>query len=137
MKDLESEILEYMKERNWHRVRASDIAKSISIEAAELLEIFQWTDMTMAQLKKDKKRLDQVRAELGDVFIYCIEMAVLLGIDAKTAVRDKLKRAAEKYPAALMVKAGSHHGSGGPGDTTYWRIKEKYRRDRALGKKKS
>src|SRR6185369_426156 len=102
MKDLEEEILEYLKERRWHKIRPSDIAKSISIEAAELLELFQWADFTIAETKKNKGKMELLKKELADVLIYCIQMAVLLGLDTKAIVRQKLAVVREKYPAALM-----------------------------------
>lgn len=137
MKDLEGEILDYMKERNWHRVRPSDVAKSIIIEAAELLELFQWSDVTIAKAKKDREKMKQIKKELADVFIYCIEMSVLLGLDTRQIVRDKLELAREKYPAALMRRSGKRYSSGSLGDKAYWRIKERYRKERAQGKGKA
>jgi len=54
MKHLASEIKRFLEERGWDKLRPSDLAKSISIEAAELLEIFQWTSMDIEETKNDK-----------------------------------------------------------------------------------
>jgi NTP pyrophosphatase (non-canonical NTP hydrolase) len=126
MKDLERELLAYLKERNWHRLRPSDVAKSIAIEAAELLELFQWIDLTVAQAKKDKKKMQQLKEELADVFIYCLEMAVLLGLDTKKIIRDKLELARKKYPAKLVRNIADRRNPGT--EKMYWKIKEEYRR---------
>ena len=56
MKKLEKDIKAYLKARNWHNLRPSDIAKSISIEAAELLELFQWQSLDIKGTKKDKEK---------------------------------------------------------------------------------
>ena len=125
MKDLERELMQYLKERHWHKLRPSDIAKSISIEAAELLELFQWTSLTIAETKKDKEKIKKLKNELADVLIYCLEMAALLGLDAKKIIRDKLERAREKYPASLMRET---QGRKYPGTGLYLKIKEKHRR---------
>jgi NTP pyrophosphatase (non-canonical NTP hydrolase) len=126
MKDLQLEIAQYMKERNWHKQHPSDVAKSISIEAAELLEIFQWVDLTASETKRDKIRMEKVKGELADVLIYCIEMLALLDLDGPEIIRKKLKLAAKKYPAALMRKTVDlRKGSQG---SIYLKIKEKYRR---------
>ena len=54
MKALEKEIFKYLKERNWHKLQPGDLAKSISVEAGELLELFQWLNPTLKEIKKDK-----------------------------------------------------------------------------------
>jgi len=128
MKDLEEEILEYLKERRWHKIRPSDIAKSISIEAAELLELFQWADFTIAETKKNKGKMELLKKELADVLIYCIQMAVLLGLDTKAIVRQKLAVVREKYPAALMRNMQNRKNPGT--ERTYLKIKEAYRQGR-------
>ena len=83
-------ILEFRDERGWAPYHTPDnLAKSISIEAAELLECFQWNtefDPT------------HVNEELADVFTYCIMMADKLGVDPKQIVLDKMEKTAEKYP---------------------------------------
>ena len=73
MKDLEEKIVEFSKERDWLQFNTPEnLAKSISIEAGELLECFQWNN------NYDK---DEVGEELADVFTYCIQMALKLEVD--------------------------------------------------------
>ena len=71
------------------RPKIRTLAMSISIEAAELLEIFQWNN------KGSKERIQE---ELGDVLIYCIDMANSLGMDITDTILKKIKSNAKKYP---------------------------------------
>lgn len=129
MKKLENKIYKYLKERGWHTLRPSDIAKSIMIEGAELLELFQWENLPLEDVKKNKEKVEAVKKELADVLIYAIEMAVLLKIDAEKIIIDKLDHVAKKYPAKLMRK-NAKKGSGSGEDSEYWKIKNEYRRKR-------
>ncbi len=126
MKKLEKDIKAYLKARNWHMLRPSDIAKSISIEAAELLELFQWQSLDIEGTKKDKEKLEKLKGELADVFLYAIEMAVLLDLDSEKIIRAKLARVKKKYPARLMRKNKSEHGT----QEAYLKIKNEYRAKR-------
>lgn len=91
LKELEIEIEKFVTERDWNKFHSpSNLAKSISIEANELLECFQWSDEI-----KDKKHVED---ELADVINYCIQLAHVLGVDIKTIVENKLKETAKKYP---------------------------------------
>ena len=81
MKNIELEIQKYLDERRWNKLRPSDLAKSISIEAAELLEIFQWSSVNIEETKKNQHMMEEIKNELADVLIYAFDMAVLLGID--------------------------------------------------------
>ncbi len=126
MKKVESEILTYLRERGWDKLRPSDLAKSISIEAAELLEVFQWTSMSIEETKADKKLMIELKKELADVLIYALEMSILLGLDTEQIIRDKLDSVRKKYPAELMRK-NAKEGSGSGTDSEYLRIKQEHR----------
>ncbi len=123
MKNLTSEIRQFLEERGWDELRPSDLAKSISIEAAELLEIFQWTSMNIEETKKDDQKMEKIKNELADVFIYAIEMATLLDLNIDEVVRTKLDQVKKKYPAELM-RENAKTGSGSGADPKYWEIKE-------------
>jgi NTP pyrophosphatase (non-canonical NTP hydrolase) len=82
---------EFVRERDWAQFHTpANLAKSIAIEAGELLECFQWND------DADKER---VRAELADVVTYCTLLAARLGVDLDEIVLEKLVATGEKYPA--------------------------------------
>lgn len=88
-------VLKFRDDRNWRQFHnPKDLAISISLEAAELLETFQWSG---ADLDCAEKR-DKVREELADVVNYCILMADACGLDLDEIVREKVLRNAEKYP---------------------------------------
>ena len=129
MRKLESKIKEFLVERGWDKLRPSDLAKSISIEAAELLEVFQWTSIDIEETKRDAQRMEDIKKELADVFIYAIEMAVLLNLDVEEVVKSKLEQVEKKYPAELMRK-NAKAGSGSGADPKYWKIKNSARRSK-------
>lgn len=90
-----NKILEFRDARNWKQFHnPKDLAVSISLEAAELLEVFQWsgTDVVCAD------KLDKVKEELADVVNYCVLMADACGLDLDEIVCEKIKRNNEKYP---------------------------------------
>lgn len=85
-----SKVLQFSNKRDWDQFHSpANLAKSISIEAAELLECFQWSD------EYDR---DAVISELADVVNYAILMADKLGVDLEEIVLEKLKQNEEKYP---------------------------------------
>lgn len=90
MKELIQKIIQFRDERNWKQFHSPEnLAKSISIEAAELLENFQWD----GNYQKDK-----VQEELADVMIYCILMADAIDSDIVTIMEEKLRKNNSKYP---------------------------------------
>lgn len=90
MKDLIEKIRVFNEERDWDQFHSPEnLAKSISIEAGELLECFQWNN---------KFDLNEVKEELADVINYCLQMSDRLGLDPKQIVLDKMEKTAKKYP---------------------------------------
>ena len=102
MKDLEKKINKFLKERGWDKLQPGDVAKSIMIEGAELLEWFQWGSPTLVEMNMDETKKRGIKEELADVFIYALELAVLLKFDAAQIIEEKLLAASRKYPAQLM-----------------------------------
>ncbi len=90
-----NQVLKFRDDRNWKQFHnPKDLALSISLEAAELLEVFQWSGSdTVCESKKDK-----IREELADVLIYCILMADVCGLDMDEIVQQKIKLNNAKYP---------------------------------------
>ena len=129
MKNIESDIYQYLAERGWDKLRPSDLAKSICIEAAELFEIFQWTNVSLEEIKQDLKKMEEIKKELADVFIYAFDMAVLLDIDVEKIIKEKLEQVKKKYPAELMRK-NAKEGSGSGADPKYWKIKNHHRQSK-------
>jgi NTP pyrophosphatase (non-canonical NTP hydrolase) len=94
------------------------------IEGAELLELFQWENLSLEEIKKDKEKLEEIKKELADVIIYAIEMSVLLDFDTRKIIHKKLTHVQKKYPAKLMRGTKKEPGTEG----VYWRIKKEYRK---------
>lgn len=90
MEEIFEEIIKFQKERDWKKFHTPEnLAKSISIEAAELLEHFQWG--------KDYDVVD-VSEELADVLIYSFYMVDSLNLDVKEIIFNKMEKNALKYP---------------------------------------
>lgn len=90
--------LAFREERDWAQFHnPKDLAISISLEAAELLEAFQWSGV---DLTVPEKR-DCIVEELADVAIYCIYLADALGADLSQAISDKIDVNEEKYPVNM------------------------------------
>lgn len=83
----------FVEARNWQRFHTPEnLAKSIAIEAAELLEHYQWTD---------SPDIDEVVEELADVVTYCIQLSITLGVDLDEIVMSKLAKTERRYPVEL------------------------------------
>lgn len=91
MEKVIEEIQKFNDERNWGQFHTPEnLAKSISIEAGELLECFQWDSENFN--KQD------VYEELADVFTYCVQMAMVLGVSPEEIILKKLEKTKKKYP---------------------------------------
>ena len=117
--ELKEIIKRFMAERNWLNQPPAEVAKSIVIEGAELLEHFQWTQFFKEEPELDAEEKKEIMEELADVFIYAIEMSIVLDCDIEKIVLAKLEKAAKKYPAAEAVLLGSK---------SYKGIKKEYRK---------
>ncbi len=130
MKTLERKVKKYLVDRGWQYLRPADLAKSIMIEGAELLELFQWENRELEEVKKDRAKLEEIKKELADVLIYAFDLAVLLELDVTKIMTKKLDYISKKYPAHLMRK-NAKKGAGSGEDSVYWRIKAEHRRKSA------
>ena len=84
-------IRQFVKDRDWAQYHSpANLAKSISIEANELLECFQWSDTDYD--------LQHVKEELADVLVYCRDLLDVLGLDEDEIVNMKMDMNEKKYP---------------------------------------
>lgn len=91
MEDIRRIIQEFRKKRKWDVYDSpANMAKSIIIEASELLENYQWSD--------EAKDLNNVKEELADILIYTITLCDIYGFDIKEIIKEKLDKNAIKYP---------------------------------------
>lgn len=104
MEKLQEEISHFIAKRQWQQFHTpKNLAMALSVETAELLEIFQW--MTAEEsCQVDNKTLNHIEEEIGDVMIYLTTLAASVGLDPLSAARKKLKTNELKYP----VKDKSH-----------------------------
>lgn len=92
------DVLAFRDEREWAQFHnPKDLAISLSLEAAELLECFQWSGSDFDVSSKDKA----IREELADVLIYAIYLADSKGIDLASAIESKLAKNRDKYPVSV------------------------------------
>jgi NTP pyrophosphatase (non-canonical NTP hydrolase) len=97
--ELRDTFREFAKARRWGSAHSpKNLAMCIAIEAAELMEIFQWSTLEEAAKVAETAEFEHVREELADVLIYCLSMANHLDIDVASAIEDKLAKNARKYP---------------------------------------
>lgn len=90
-----NEVIKFRDDRNWKQFHnPKDLAISINLEAAELLEVFQWS----AGDVNCEEKMDKIREELADVVNYCVLMADACGLDLDEIVLEKVKKNNEKYP---------------------------------------
>lgn len=90
-----NQILKFRDDRDWNQFHnPKDLAISISLEAAELLEVFQWSGADVSA----ERKLEKISEELADVANYCVLMADACGLDLDEIIQEKIKKNNEKYP---------------------------------------
>lgn len=97
--DLQQRLLMFAKERDWEQFHApKNLAMALAVEAAELMEHFQWLSEAQSEALSDDK-LRAVGYELADVFIFTLRLAERLGVNLPQLVDEKIKINEHKYPA--------------------------------------
>lgn len=106
-------VSEFVEERDWRQFHTpKNLSMSLAIEAAELMEHFQWLTASESRaLANDAARLENVSDELADVVCYALALANELGIDLARALERKMAKNREKYPAE------EYRGRYGPDDS--------------------
>ena len=98
MKELINLINQFRDERDWRKFHnEKDLAISISLEASELLELFQWKQSEEVV----EKSLKEIKEELADVFMYSFMLADNLNLDVEEIIKEKIDINAKKYPVEL------------------------------------
>ena len=99
--ELRSAVQHFVDERDWGQFHnPKDLSVSLCIEAAELLELFQWLrPEEVAAASREPEARARMASELADVLIYGLSLANALDLDVATAVVEKLAVSARKYPA--------------------------------------
>jgi dCTP diphosphatase len=99
--DLKTLVANFVRERDWNQFHSpKNLSMSIAIEAAELMEHFQWLTIDQSRaVAADAEKLTAVAEELADVMCYSLALANELKLDLADAIRDKMIKNAAKYPA--------------------------------------
>ncbi len=115
--ELQAELRHFAAERDWQPFHTpKNLATALMVEAAELAEIFQWmTPEASAAAHEDAVSKGRIGAEVADVLLYLLQVADHCQIDLAHAVRDKLTRNAEKYPARQVIARVSPARASVPG----------------------
>ena len=97
---LNNEIEKIVSDRDWDQFHSvKNLSMALSVESAELLEIFQWmTEAQSNEVKNDPKALARVEDEVADIFVYLMRILSKTEIDLEKVVLNKLKKNVEKYP---------------------------------------
>jgi dCTP diphosphatase len=101
LQDLKVRMAEFVRERDWEQFHTpKNLAMSIAIEAAELMEHFQWISTEASRkVGEDPQKLGEVSDELADIICYALAIANELSIDIDSAMRSKMVKNEAKYPA--------------------------------------
>lgn len=99
---LRDRLKAFAQERDWEQFHSpKNLAMALIVEAAELLEHFQWLTLEQSEsLSGDKRR--EVELEMADIFIYLMRLSERLDVDLLEVVEDKIKLNEEKYPADVV-----------------------------------
>jgi len=115
IKALQKFVTKFRDDRDWRRFHhPKDLSMSIAIEAAELMELFQWHKQSMGDRKEmekefkkyiqDQQLIQRIQEELADVLIYCLFLTDVLNIDLNEAIKMKIKMNEKKYPIQEVKK---------------------------------
>ncbi len=101
IRQLREDIARFVDERDWRQFHdPKNLAMSVAIEAAELMEHFQWVrSEQLDDVLADDRRRGEIADEIADVTCYVLALINVLELDLATIFRDKLARSARKYPA--------------------------------------
>lgn len=117
--EIRDKIRAFIKVRDWEKYHSpKNISMSIAIEAAELMEHFQWLTIEQSkELLESKRKRVEVEDELADIAIFILDFCNLFDIDIDKIILRKLAKTARKYPVRL-VKGKAHK-------YTYYRRKKR------------
>ncbi len=104
LKKINEEVKAFVQERDWDQFHSiKNLSMALSVEASELLEIFQWAkEEDSNKVAGDPELKMRVEEEISDIFVYLLRIADKSNIDLESAVLCKIRKNAEKYPAAKV-----------------------------------
>ena len=98
---IQNKLQKFAIERDWEQFHTpKNLAMALSVEASELVEIFQWLTAEESN-SPDQKQREEINSEVADIAMYILRFCSVLGINLEKAIESKLERNAEKYPVNL------------------------------------
>ncbi|MBV6703164.1 nucleotide pyrophosphohydrolase [Kitasatospora aureofaciens] len=109
LEGLRQRLVEFAAAREWEPFHTpKNLAAALSVEAGELLEIFQWlTPEQAAAVMSDPERAHRVRDEVADVLAYLVQFCTAVGVDPLAALAAKIERNEERFPAPGAAEGGA------------------------------
>lgn len=100
--ELKGIVQQFIDERDWQKYHnPKNLAMSISIESAELMELFQWLSLEESLALKDNKvKFEQIKEEIADIIIYCISLCNVFDINLSRTILEKIEKNRDKYPTS-------------------------------------
>lgn len=110
IKQLRDKVREFVNERDWNKYHhPKELAISIVIEAAELLEIFQWDEkIDIQKMKDDEKTMSKIKDEVADVMTYILCLSNQLDLDLSEIVLAKIEKNRTKYDKNTVLETGAY-----------------------------
>jgi len=98
---IQNQLQKFASERDWEQFHTpKNLAMALSVEAAELVEIFQWLNPEESKLP-DKRQLELINSEVADIAMYLLRFCDLLDVNLEDAIQTKIVKNSEKYPINL------------------------------------
>ena len=99
--EIQNQLKKFAIERDWEQFHTpKNLAMALSVEASELVEIFQWLNVEESN-SPDQRQIEKINNEVADIAMYLLRFCSVLGIDLEKAIERKLERNTEKYPVNL------------------------------------
>lgn len=100
IESLKQSVARFIRERDWEQFHSpKNLSMAVSIEAAELMEIFQWMGVDEARRKSRSPRLRKnIEEEIADIAIYTLSLCHSLGLDLSSCIEKKIEKNGKKYP---------------------------------------
>jgi len=98
---IQNKLQKFAIERDWEQFHTpKNLAMALSVEASELVEIFQWLKAEESN-SPDQRQTEEINSEVADIAMYLLRFCSVLGIDLEKAIESKLESNSEKYPVNL------------------------------------
>ena len=99
--EIQNQLKKFAIERDWEQFHTpKNLAMALSVEASELVEIFQWLNVEESN-SPNQRQIEEINTEVADIAMYLLRFCCVLGIDLEKEIESKLERNAEKYPVNL------------------------------------